>query len=214
VRIDYLIRAHTAPEQLARLVGRLDEGDVRFYVHVNALTDDETFAAMQAGLSGRDNVIWVPRVKCYWGGFSLLEATFSGIEAIVASGDLPDHALLLSGQDYPLRRPDEIEAFLEARRGRNLLHYFRLPAEEWVLEGGGVNRLRYTHFERVRVRTRLLRLPIPRRLPAGLKPYGGMAFWGLTGSTLAEVMELVSDRPDVLRSFRRTKIPDETFSKR
>jgi hypothetical protein len=88
------------------------------------------------------------------------------------------------------------------------------PAEEWVLEGGGVNRLRYTHFERVRVRTRLLRLPIPRRLPAGLKPYGGMAFWGLTGSTLAEVMELVSDRPDVLRSFRRTKIPDETFSKR
>jgi hypothetical protein len=211
VRIDYLIRAHTAPEQLARLVGRLDEGEVRFYVHVNALTDDETFATMQDGLRGRDNVVWVPRVECYWGGFSLLEATLSGIEAIVAGGDLPDHALLLSGQDYPLRRPSEIDAFLDARRGRNLLHHFRLPAEEWVLEGGGVNRLRYPHFERVRVRTRLLRLPIPRRLPAGLEPYGGMAFWGLTGSTLAEVMEFLKERPDVLRFFRRTKMPDETF---
>jgi hypothetical protein len=211
VRIDYLIRAHTAPEQLARLVGRLDEGDVRFYVHVNALTDDQTFAAMQDGVRGRDNVVWVPRVKCYWGGFSLLEATFSGIEAILASGDLPDHALLLSGQDYPLRHPSEIEAFLEARRGRNLLHYFRLPAEEWILEGGGLNRLRYPHFERIRVRTRLLRLPIPRRLPKGLEPYGGMAYWALTGSTLAEVMRFVAERPEILRSFRRTKIPDETF---
>jgi hypothetical protein len=211
VRIDYLIRAHTAPEQLARMVGRLDEGDVRFYVHVNALSDDETFAAMQAGLRGRDNVVWVPRVKCYWGGFSLLEATFSGIEAILASGDVPDHALLLSGQDYPLRSPTEIEAFLEARRDRNLLHHFRLPAEEWVVEGGGVNRLRYPHFERVRIRTRLLRLPIPRRLPAGLEPHGGMAYWALTGSTLAEVMRFVAERPEILRAFRWTKIPDETF---
>jgi hypothetical protein len=211
MRIDYLIRAHTAPEQLARLVGRLDEGDVRFYVHVNALTDDETFTAMQEGLQSRDNVVWVPRVKCYWGGFSLLEATFSGIEAILESGDLPDHALLLSGQDYPLRRPSDIEVFLEARRGRNLLHHFRLPAEEWVLEGGGVNRLRYPHFERLRVRTRLLRLPIPRRLPKGLDLYGGMAYWALTGGTLTHVMELVTERPEILRSFRRTKIPDETF---
>ena len=47
MRIDYLIRAHTAPEQLARLVERLDDGDVRFYVHVNRLTDDEIFEAMQ-----------------------------------------------------------------------------------------------------------------------------------------------------------------------
>jgi hypothetical protein len=211
VRIDYLIRAHKAPEQLARLVGRLDASEVRFYVHVNALTDDETFAAMQEGLRGRDNVVWMPRIKCYWGGFSLLEATLSGIEAILASGDVPDHALLLSGQDYPLQRPSEIEAFFDARRGRNLLQHFRIPAEEWVLEGGGVNRLRHPHFERVRVGDYILRLPIPRRLPAGLEPHGGSAFWGLTGRTLAEVMEIVTERAEVLRFFRRTKFPDETF---
>jgi len=211
MRIDYLIRAHTAPEQLARLVGRLNEGDVRFYVHVNQLTDDETFAAMQAGLAGRENVVWVPRVKCYWGGFSLLRATLVGIESILASGDLPDHAVLLSGQDYPLRPPTEIERYFAARNGRNLLNHFRLPAPEWAGEGGGLNRLRYPHFERARYKTRLLRLPVPRRLPEGLEPYGGMAFWALTGETLAWLMRFLGERPEVLRFFRRTKMPDELF---
>jgi hypothetical protein len=209
MRIDYLIRAHTAPEQLARLVRRLDEGDVRFYIHVNRLTGEETFAAMQAGLAGRENVVWLPRVACYWGGFSLLRATLVGIDAILASGDLPDHAVLLSGQDYPLKSPAEIEAHLAARSGRNLLHHFRLPAREWAGEGGGLNRLRYPHFERVRYRTRLLRLPLRRRLPEGLEPHGGMSFWALTGETLAWLRRFLAGRPDVLRFFRRTKMPDE-----
>ena len=211
MRTDYLIRAHTAPKQLARLIGRLDEGDVRFYVHVNALTDDETFRAMRAGLESRGNVVWLPRVPCYWGGFSLLRATLVGIEAILAAGDLPDHALLLSGQDYPLATPREIDAYLSARRGRNLLHHFHLPAVEWTGEGGGLNRLRYPYFERIRYRTRLLRLPIPRRLPEGLEPYGGMALWALTGQTLEWLMGFVAERPEVLRFFERTKMPDETF---
>jgi Core-2/I-Branching enzyme len=211
MRIDYLIKAHKAPEQLVRLVQRLDEGDVRFYIHVNSLTDDETFTAMQQGLRGRENVVWVPRVACYWGGFSLLQATLVGIESILASGDLPDHAFLLSGQDYPLRPPREIEAFLEARRGRNLLHYFRLPAEEWAGEDGGLNRVRWPHFERIRYKTRLLRLPIPRRFPSEFVLYGGMAFWVLTGDALAAVMRFVAERPDVLDFLRRTKMPDEIF---
>ena len=116
MRIDYLIRAHTAPEQVARLVERLDDGDVRFYVHVNRLSDDEVFEAMRARLAGREHVTWLPRVACRWGGFSLLEATLVGIEAILASGDLPDHALLLSGQDYPLKPPAEIRAHLAERQ--------------------------------------------------------------------------------------------------
>lgn len=211
MRIDYLIRAHTAPEQLARLVERLDDGDVRFYVHVNRLSDDELFEAMRTRLAGREHVTWLPRVACRWGGFSLLEATLVGIEAILASGDLPDHALLLSGQDYPLKPPAAIRGYLAERQGRNVLHHFHLPAPEWAGEGGGLNRLRYPYFERVRYKTRLLRLPLPRHLPAGLEPYGGMALWALTGETLKWLMRFVAERPDVLNFFRHTKMPDETF---
>ena len=211
MRIDYLIRAHTAPEQLGRLVERLDEDDVRFYVHVNRLTDDDVYRAMVTRLDGHERVTWLPRVVCRWGGFSLLEATLVGIQGILASGDLPQHALLLSGQDYPLRSPAVIRAHLGERQGRNLLHHFRLPAPEWAGEGGGLNRLRYPYFERVRYKTRLLRLPLPRRLPRSLVPYGGMALWALTGETLEWLMRFTADRPQVLDFFRHTKMPDETF---
>jgi core-2/I-Branching enzyme len=211
MRIDYLIRAHTAPEQLARLVGRLDDGDVRFYVHVNRLTDDETFEAMRQGLRGHDNVVWLARVACYWGGFSLVRASLVGIDAILSSADPPDYAVLLSGQDYPLRPPAEIRAFLEARHGRNLLHHFRLPSDEWAGEAGGLDRIRYPYFERIRYKTRLLRLPLPRRFPRLLEPYGGLALWALTGDCLAELMRLIGKRPDVERFFRHAKMPDELF---
>lgn len=211
MRIDYVIRAHTAPEQLARLVERLDEGDVRFYVHVNSRTDDEVFEAMRARLAGHEHVVWAPRVACRWGGFSLLRATLVAIEGILASGDLPDHALLLSGQDYPLKPPAEIRAHLADRQGRNLLDNFHLPSSTWAGEGGGLGRLRYPYFEQFRYKTRLLRIPLPRRLPAGLEPYGGMAFWALTGETLEWLMRYTAERPDVLDFFRHTKMPDETF---
>lgn len=211
MRIDYLIRAHAAPEQLARLVERLDGGDVRFYIHINSLTDDEVFEAMRARLAGCDHVTWLPRVACRWGGFSLLQATLVGIEGILASGDLPDHALLLTGQDYPLKPPAEIQAHLAERQGRNLLHHYHLPSPEWAAEDGGLKRLRYPYFERIRYKTRLLRLPIPRRLPSGLEPYGGSALWGLTGETLEWLMRFTAERADVLDFFRHTKMPDETF---
>ena len=38
-----------------------------------------------------------------------------------------------------------------------------------------------------------------------------MALWALTGQTLADLMRFVAERPDVLRFFRRTKMPDELF---
>jgi hypothetical protein len=209
VRIDYLIRAHTAPEQLARLVGRLDEGNVRFYVHVNALTDDETFAAMQDGCAAATTSSGCPGSSATGGGFSLLEATFSGIEAILASGDLPDHALLLSGQDYPLRHPSEIEAFLEAGavatcsttsgfRPRN-------GSSRAAASTGCATPLR-THPRS----NAAAALPFPRlaERPRALWRDGVL---GLTGKHARDVMSFVAERPEILRSFRRTKIPDETF---
>ena len=90
-----------------------------------ALTDDETFEAMRAGLDGREQRRLAARASPATGAASASwRRRSSGSRAILASGDLPDHALLLSGQDYPLRSPGEIERYLAARRGRNFLHHF------------------------------------------------------------------------------------------
>jgi hypothetical protein len=152
VKLAYIIRAHMAPEQLARLVRRLDRPDAAFYIHVNGRTDDSVFAEMRSALSGKDNVTWLPRLDCYWAGFSLVRATLRGIDAILADGTPPDYALLLTGQDYPLRPTIEIEDFLRRHAGSNFLHHFRLPNAGWAYENGGLNRIRYVYFERIRFR--------------------------------------------------------------
>lgn len=212
VRLAYLIRAHHAPAQLARLVRRLDTGNATFFVHVNARTDDAVYGAIAGALSGIESVRWVPRQPVYYAGFSLVRATLAGVEELVRADPPVDYALLLSGQDYPLRPAEEIEAFLEEHAGSNFLHHYALPASAWADEDGGLRRIRYVWFERARLRTRLLRLPLlRRRLPAGLEPYGGSAFWCLTRECLEHVQRFTRERPDVVRFFRHTLIPDELF---
>jgi core-2/I-Branching enzyme len=211
VTVAYIIRAHHAPAHLERLVRRLDTPHARFYVHVNSRTDDAIYDEMVERLRDVERVTWLPRLACYWGGFSLLQATLEGVRAVAVGDTLPSHVLLLSGQDYPLRPPTRIEAFLDERKGTSLLPHWSLPAEEWASEGGGLNRVRWTYVERVRVRTRLLRLPIPRRFPRGFRPYGGMAFWALTGESIAYVDRFVREHPDFTGFFRFVKMPDELF---
>ena len=70
---------------------------------------------MVARCRGLD-VTWLPRHRSQWGGFGHVRATLKGIDHVVASGVPFDYAVLLTGQDYPLRSPAEIAAI--PRRGR------------------------------------------------------------------------------------------------
>jgi hypothetical protein len=212
MKVTYLIRAHHAPSLLERLVRRLADDDARAFIHVNRTTEASVYDEMVARLADVESVRWVPRVVCRYGGFSLVEATLAGIEAIVAEGGAPGHTLLLSGQDYPLRSRSEIEARLAAVGDSSYLHHYALPADEWRAEGGGLDRIERIHLERVRYRTRLLRVPLVRRkLPDGYRPYGGSAFWALSAPALEYVHRFVRENPSFVKFFRHTLIADELF---
>jgi hypothetical protein len=212
VKVAYLIRAHHAPGLLERLVRRLAGPEAGVFIHVSRTAQDAVYEEMVARLRDVDQVEWLPRRICRYGGFSLVEATLAGIDAIVASGVRPGHTLLLSGQDYPLRSRPDIEASLERAGERSFLHHFQLPSPDWFDEDGGLDRIRYVHFERARVRTRLLHLPlVRRRFPQGFEPYGGSAFWGLSGAALDYVHRFVRENPSFVRFFRHVLIPDEIF---
>jgi Core-2/I-Branching enzyme len=209
VSLAYLIRAHHRAAQLARLVSRLAADGVSFYIHVSATATEESYAEMRSALDGVPRLTWTPRVKTRYGGFSLLEATLTGLETI-ASHETPGHVVQLSGQDYPLRPATEIREALAARE--TLLEHFELPSQRWHDEDGGLDRIRYLHFERFGYRTRVLRLPLLRRpFPGGLRPYGGSAFWALSAEALRFVVSFTRENARVVRFFRRTHIPDELF---
>lgn len=206
----YVIRAHHRPAQLARLVDRLSTGDASFYVHVDARASQAAYDDMRQRLGGRDDVRWTPRVKSYYGGFSFVRSQLSGLGAVEP---VPEHVVLLSGQDYPLMPAVEIEQTLRARAGESLLEHFRIPAHDrWPDENGGLDRIRYFHLERLRYRTRTLRLPfITRPFPDGLEPYGGSTWGVLSAGAVRTVLAFPETRPDAFRFFEHVRMPDEIF---
>ena len=203
----YLIRAHHKPAQLARVVDRLRSENAAFYVHVSARTPDETYSAMQRML---DDVHWVPRVPAYYSGFSLVRSMLAGLAEMQP---VPTHAVMLSGQDYPLKPAAEIEQFLTGRAGESLLEHFPIPvADRWPGENGGLDRIRYWHFERLRYRTRVLHIPFLRRsFPAGLEPYGGSAWCALSGDAVRTILSFPGANPEAFRFFEHVRTPDEIF---
>lgn len=206
MRIAYVISAYRRPEQLARLVRRLAGDDTRFFVHVDAKTSEPVHHRMVEGVADLDTVSFLPRHACHWGGFGHVQASLKGIAAVVASGIDPDYTILLSGQDYPIKSNAEIRAFLAERRGRSSFMHFPLPTPHW--EGGGLPRLRDWHL---RWRRLHVRLPLRRRLPLGLEPWGGSAYWIMSRRALGVVHRFVREHPEVVRFFRHVDIPDETF---
>ena len=214
MRVAYILLAHKEPDQLVRLVRRLDDPSSSFFVHIDRYADDAIFDAAHGPLAGSPNVRFLPRRRCSWGGFGMVDAALEGLAAVGADGH--DFAVLLSGQDYPLRRPDEIHEFLGARRGTSFFEHFAVPSDRWL--NGGLERFTRWYWHG-RVFGRSLILPDgvhvkrswKRQLPSGLQPYGGSMYWAMSSACVAFVNDFVERNRRVVRFFRHVNVPDESF---
>lgn len=206
VRIAYVVSAYKNPGHLSRLVHRLHTPETVFLVHVDRKTDEATFRAMRDGLADLDDVRFLPRHSCHWGGFGHVRASLKGIHELVRSGADPDYVVLLSGGDYPIKSNASIRTFLERGEGRSFFMHFPLPTENWT--NGGLDRLHDWHL---RYRGLHLRLPLRRRLPHDLRPWGGSAYWIVSRGALRTIADFVEANPWYVRFFRHVHIPDELF---
>jgi hypothetical protein len=212
MRLAYIISAYKYPEQLIRLVDRLTTPATSFFVHVDKKTDARTFGLMAEGLGRRSNVVLLRRHVCEWGGFGHVDASLEGIRAVLASATDPDYAILLTGQDYPIKSNAYIASFLERHRGRLFLEYFPVPYPAW--QNGGMDRLASWHW-RVRGRHIVVRprawLPLKRRIPGNVRPFGGSSYWCLTRESIDYVHDYARSNPSFVRFFRHVDVPDELF---
>jgi hypothetical protein len=158
MRVAYLVRSHTNPEQIVRLVTLLSEGDrgAQVVLHHNELHThlDRDALVSLPGVHLLDSVDPVE-----WGSFSLMDAVLRGLQWVLNNVEF-DWLVLLSGQDYPIEPLPVIEDFLgstqydgflsgsaieelkprsarETQR-RYYYRYYRVPAPSRIL----VNRLR------------------------------------------------------------------------
>ncbi|HKP20230.1 MAG TPA: beta-1,6-N-acetylglucosaminyltransferase [Thermoleophilaceae bacterium] len=207
MKIGYIITAHTLPEHLVRLVRRLATDDARFFLHIDSRAPEEVMSTVERELGGRPDVRLLPRHPVHWASFGPVRAALEGVDALLAWPERLDYGVLLTGQDYPLRSPAEIESTLAAAGGRSFITY-RRP------EGRFLRRLTRWHWHgtvmgrRVRLPNRFMPLTARRRLPPGLLPYTGSAHWCLSRDCLEHVARA---DPELVRFFRRSAVPDESF---
>ena len=207
VRLAYIISAYKNLDQLARLVRRLERPGDAVLVHVDRKTDDREFAAFARGVAHLPDVHLLERHACHWGGFGHVRATLKGIDELQRRRIGFDYAVLLTGQDYPIKPTELIHGFLTSNSDKSFMAHSPLPSPWWSPRGG-LDRIEYRPW---RSPGRHFRLPLKRSFPAGLRPYGGGAYWCLSRECIVLVKDFVAARPDVVRFFKRVDIPDEIF---
>jgi len=206
-RIAYIVSAYKLPAQLERLLRRLDAPGVSFCVHVDRKTRRAVHDEMLARTRDLE-VEFLPRHRSHWGGFGHVRATLKGIDHLV-DNDVPfEYAVLLTGQDYPLRSPAAIAEFLGAANGRSFMSHWPVPFPGWG-DRGGLDRIEDWHV--ITYRRVHLAVPLRRALPLGLEPYGGSPYWCLSRRLVDFVHGFVHANPRFVRFFEHVFVPDELF---
>jgi hypothetical protein len=228
MRIVYIILAHKLPEQLVRLVRKLQTDAATFLIHIDKKTDEVTFKKMEKSLGNFDNVHFLKRHVCYWGAFGHVAATLEGIRKIITLELDYDYVTLLTGQDYPIKSNDYIQKVLRNSDKRSFIEYFPLPSEVWGKEDGGLERINYWYFHwlgctfvflrNYRFNSPLLKriysainatIPLKRTFPKGFNIFGGSSYWCLSRDCIDYIHEFVQKNDRFVKFFKHVNISDE-----
>jgi Core-2/I-Branching enzyme len=219
--VAYVVLAHRAPTQLARLVERLDHPDDRVFVHIDRKVPLAPFASALAPFVRAGRAQFARRrFHCRWADYSLVAATAATLEQALQEASFT-HVSLLSGEDYPLAPAETLRAFFAAADGLSFMFHSsgdgrhppaRAGNETWYWTGD-LRRVTYRHY---RIFGQRLHLPnrfvanFPRLIPpADLQLYQGSQWWTLSREAAVRAVETLVRRPELRRYFRRTWAPDE-----
>lgn len=231
-KIGYLILAHRYPEQLVRLIDRLNGENIYFFIHIDKRVSQPVYHFIYERLSAKRNIRFIKRFKCCWAGFGIIQATLQGIKELIENQYEVDHLVLLSGQDYPIKSNSCIKEFLVQHKGTSFVNHKPFPQPEWHAENGGWHRVRAWHFIKEHTRYvfpgrnifgigrksflnpiwNFIHSLIPafeRKFPLNLHPFGGAQFWCLCNAHIHYIYEFVRKHPKYVRFFKYVFVPDE-----
>jgi hypothetical protein len=211
----YVILAHKNLDQLPRLVRTLDTGQASFFLHIDKKTNISPYKQELGEIGQLPHVQFVKRYHCPWAAFGIIKAQRAAMQTALRTNPRFTHLTLLTGQDYPIKPPDEIDLFFDAHRGTSFTGYLlgdtkkqrknqrRARYKNWYLYFAG----RYW-----RVSSKLLKkVGIKRRVPGVLRPVKGWAFFTLSRECTEYVLRFFEENPRYVKFFKHTKHPDEYF---
>lgn len=238
--INYIILVHKNPLQLLRLINKLSDNQVNFYVHVDKLVDSRPFLEATINIKNVHFISDNKREEGIWCGIGLIKATINILNQIVKDGR-NGYCILLSGQDYPIKSNECIKKYLSENYGKNFIETFNLPTDNWFHNGmDRINNYKFNlsnkrghfviipsifqlEFYCLKTFKTILKLIInnkflfivnvfkKRKHPNNIRPKGGSAWWGLSIETIKNVIIFLEKNPEFLTYHKFTFIPDEVF---
>jgi hypothetical protein len=166
-------------------------------------------------LTARGNVVFAPRRKVWWGGWSHVEAIVELMRLAISSAY--DYFVILSGADYPIRSNAAIRETLAAGgEFINAVAGFRPGKPE-----KRVGYFWFDGFDRRRTTPRALimrgaeialrALGIRKRRYPFAKVYSGIVWSALSAGCVRYILEYVRENPRYVSFFRTALVPEEMF---
>lgn len=213
----YIILAHKQPEQLYRLVEKLDDNESTFFIHIDKNRSIDNFNNL---LGFQDKVQFVKREASIWGGIGIVMAILNAFQAIKGFKKKIEHIVLLSGQDYPIKSNEYINNFLKTSPHSVFIEYWSMPNYKVWKDHGGMGRITKYYFGRKDSQKYLAKTVnfiaiifpfLKRRLPYKLKPFCGWMWWSMDRYSMNYILKFLEDHPKYLQYHQHTFIPDEFF---
>ncbi|MBO9475575.1 glycosyl transferase [Shimia sp. R10_1] len=218
-RIAYILLCHKDPEAIIKQAQRLTATGDHICIHFDGRAKPEHFRLLQEALGNNENVAFAEkRVKCGWGEWSLVEATLNAVETAVKKFPRASHFYMVSGDCMVIKSSEYIHNFLD-ENDVDFIESFDFFESNWIKTGMKAERLIYRHWFNERTQKRRFyatfnlqkKLGLKREIPADIQVMIGSQWWCLRRQTIEAVLNFTRKRRDVMRFFRTTWIPDETF---
>ena len=218
-KIAFILLCHKDPEAIIDQAEQLTAVGDYLSIHFDARAKPEHFQKIRAALQDNPNVAFAKkRIKCGWGAWSLVQATLYAVEAAEESFPRATHFYMLSGDCMPIKTAEFAHDFLDGN-DVDYIESFDYFESDWIKTGMKEERLVYRHFFNERTQKRRFyaafnlqrRLGMTREIPHDLQIQIGSQWWCLRRRTIEWILEFTRQRKDVMRFFRTTWIPDETF---
>ncbi|MBN9886297.1 DUF5928 domain-containing protein [Salipiger abyssi] len=218
-KIAFILLCHKDPDAVIKQAQSLTAVGDYMSIHFDASAPQADYDKIRKGLADNPNVTFPKRrIRCGWGEWSLVQATLNAVEAAVAAFPRATHFYMLSGDCMAIKSAEYAHEFLD-RREVDYIESFDYFKSDWIKTGWKEERLIYRHWFNERTQKKRFyaafnlqkRLGLTRRIPEDIEVMIGSQWWCLRRRTVEWILEFCKQRPDVLRFFRTTWIPDETF---
>jgi hypothetical protein len=217
--IAYILLCHKDPEAIIDQANRLTATGDFMSIHFDGNASPAAYRQIRTALDPNPRVTFArKRLRCGWGEWSLVDATLQAVEAALEAFPRATHLYMLSGDCMPIKTATYAHDFLDSAE-KDYIESFDFFDSDWIKTGIKEERLIYRHYLNERKHKWMFyqsillqkKLGLAREIPEDLQIQIGSQWWCLRRQTVEAIMEFLARRRDVIRFFRTTWIPDETF---